>query len=235
MKCPQPYVVWHSEFQFSEYPCGRCLACRQLRARDWAQRIKYELENRSIEGDFVTLTYDQEHHKSPFLHKEDLQNFFKRMRHKHKFKYYACGEYGEKFQRCHFHALILRSAKNEIDYTEFWKNGNVDVGAVTEASIAYCTGYVLKANPVPDWVTDKKHMPFHIWSRGIGDEFMKGKKFLEMAREGNIPRRWRALAEESELPAEVYKYPADSLKGWQKSGRRKQIAWFKDRTRSTHP
>lgn len=229
MKCPQPYVVWHSEYEFSEYPCGRCLACRQLRARDWAQRIKYELEDRTKEGDFVTLTYDDEHLTSPLLDKTDLQKFFKRMRHKHKIKYYACGEYGEKHQRCHFHALILRPANDSIEYTRFWNKGQVDVGSVTDASIAYCTGYVLKANAVPKGVPNKNR-PFHIWSRGIGDEFMNGKTFLEMAREGNIPRRWRALADPHELPEEEYKYPADRLKGWEKLGRRKQIAWFRERT-----
>ncbi|WNK14320.1 MAG: replication initiator protein [Microvirus sp.] len=231
MKCPQPYVKWHSEHEASEYPCGRCLACRQLRAQDWAQRIKYELEDKTKTGDFVTLTYDDDHLAHNQLDKRDLQNTFKRIRHHHKIKYYACGEYGEKFGRKHFHALVIRDGTEDLDYNNYWKNGEIHVGSITDASIAYCTGYILKANPVPSWVT-KGHEPFHIWSRGIGDEFMKGKRLLEMAREGNIPRRWRALADENELPEEVYKNPAELTKGWEKYGRRKAQTWFRERTRS---
>lgn len=234
MKCPQPYVVWHSEFQASEYPCGRCLACRQLRARDWAQRIKYELEDRTKLGDFVTFTFDDarsEPLERLYLNKKILQNTFKRMRHHHKFSYYAVGEYGERFGRSHYHGLILRNAEVPIDYEKYWKKGDVHVGAVTDASIAYCTGYILKANPVP-YGTPKDALPFHIWSRGIGDEWMKGKKFIEMVREGNVPRRWRALADPAEIPPEVYIYPKDMTKGWEKYGRRREQRAFQERAGS---
>lgn len=221
MKCPQPYVVKHSDFQVSEYPCGRCLACRQLRARDWAQRIKFELEDRSKAGDFVTFTYSDENNESNLLSKPDLQKLMKRIRQHHKIKYYACGEYGERFGRRHMHALIIRSADKKIEYSKYWKLGEIHEGAVTDASIAYCTGYLLKANAVPQGIPVSA-LPFHVWSIGIGDEYMKGKKFLEMAREGNIPRRWRALADPEELPQEIYKFPSEQLKGWEKYGRRQQ-------------
>lgn len=232
MQCYQPYIVKHSETQQSEYPCGRCLACRQLRARDWAQRIKYELENKSKIGDFVTLTTDDEKAvgtQGILLEKDELQRFFKRVRKHHELKYYACGEYGEKHGRAHYHALIIRSSLKDIDYTNYWTQGAIYVGAVTDASIAYCTGYLLKKNAVPSWVP-KNHGPFHIWSRGIGDDFMRGKKFLEMAREGNIPRRWRALADENEIPAEEYKRPRDWITGWQRYGRKQEQRAYRDRT-----
>lgn len=230
MKCTSPYIVQHSEFQHSEYPCGRCLACRQLRARDWAQRIKYELEDKTKMGDFVTLTFDDQRSdplERMYLSKPTLQKFIKRVRKDHKVSYYACGEYGEKFGRAHYHLLMMRSRTSEIDYTKYWTKGNVDVGSVTEASIAYCTGYILKKNPVPVGIPADA-VPFHLWSRGIGDRFMTGKTFIEMAREGNIPRRWRALADEKELPDEVYIYPKDRVKGWEKYGRRKQQQAFTD-------
>jgi len=227
MKCPQPYVVRHSEFQQSEYPCGRCLACRQLRARDWAQRIKFEMEKPNTAGDFVTFTYNDENNKTNYLDKTDLQKLMKRIRKHHKIKYYACGEYGEQFGRRHYHALIMHDEK-PIRYEAYWKKGEIHTGALTDASISYCTGYMLKANPVPA-KTPRAARPFHAWSRGIGDDWMKGKTYLEMAREGNIPRRWRALADPEQIPPEVYKNPKDSIKGWQKYGRRKEQRWFADR------
>lgn len=155
------------------------------------------------------------------LDKSELQKLFKRIRKHHTIKYYACGEYGEKHGRAHYHAIIIRDDIKPIYYEEYWHQGNIDVGSVTPASLAYVTGYLLKKNAVPAGIP-KENRPFHIWSRGIGDEYMRGKKFLEMAREGNIPRRWRTLAEESELPPEVWKYPNELTKGWEKYGRRRQ-------------
>lgn len=230
MKCTSPHIVHHSEFETSEYPCGRCLACRQIRARDWSQRIKYHLEDKSLIGDFVTLTYDDKRStvtQEPFLNKEDLQRLIKRIRKHHKISYFAAGEYGEKFQRKHWHLIVMRNRQSEIDYSKYWTVGNVDVGTVTDASIAYVTGYLLKANAVPK-DAPREGRPRHYWSRGIGDKWMTGKTFIEMAREGNIPRRWRTLADEKELPSEKFVYPKDATKGWEKLGRRKQQQAFLD-------
>lgn len=231
MKCYQPYTVWHDHLQASEYPCGRCLACRQLRARDWAQRLKYELENNTKRGDFVTFTTDDavaQGYQGILLDKAELQRLFKRIRHHHTIKYYACGEYGEKHGRAHYHAIIIRNATREIPYHKYWKQGAVHVGTVTEASIAYCTGYLLKANPVPLGIP-REHRPFHIWSRRIGDQWMTGKTFIEMSREGNIPRRWRALADPSELPKEEWKTGSQILQRWQKYGLRKEQKTYHER------
>lgn len=230
MKCTEPHIVQHSEFQRSEYPCGRCLACRQLRARDWSQRIKYQLEDKSLQGDFVTFTFDDQRStklEQLLLSKPTFQKLIKRIRKHHKISFFGSGEYGEKFQRSHYHAIIMRNRQRDIDYSKYWTKGNVHVGSVTDASIAYVTGYLLKANAVPKGLP-KDALPFHTWSRGIGDEWMKGKSFLEMAREGNIPRRWRALAEPWELPEQKYVYPKDAVKGWEKAGRRQQQKAFAD-------
>lgn len=90
--------------------CGQCIGCRLDKARAWAIRCVHEssLYRSNI---FVTLTYDNDHlplYNS--LSKRDLQLFFKRLR-KHfpdvKIRYFACGEYGEQFQRPHYHAIIF--------------------------------------------------------------------------------------------------------------------------------
>nr|WAE43765.1 MAG: replication initiator protein [Microviridae sp.] len=231
MKCPQPYIVQHHGHYYSEYPCGRCLACRQLRARDWAQRIKYEMEDKTTTGDFCTFTIDDAKTKPEerlYLDKTELQKLIKRIRKNHKIKYYACGEYGEKHGRKHYHALILRKSNQEINYEKYWQMGRVEVGSVSEASIAYVTGYILKANAVPPGLPDNAK-PFHVWSRGIGDKYMSGKSYLEMAREGNIPRRWRALAAENEIPYEAWKRSTDTIQEWQSYGRQKEQNAFTDR------
>ena len=60
---------------------------------------------------FVTLTYDEDHIPSNHsLKKSDLQKWFKRVRKEiepKKIRYFACGEYGDKTQRPHYHAIIF--------------------------------------------------------------------------------------------------------------------------------
>lgn len=60
---------------------------------------------------FVTLTYrDEEMPEPPDVSKDELQRFFKRLRRRiepRRLRYYACGEYGEKYGRPHYHAAIF--------------------------------------------------------------------------------------------------------------------------------
>lgn len=93
--------------------CGMCLGCKADHARDWAIRSYHESQLHS-ESCFVNLTYAPEFlppHGS--LQKTDLQLFWKRLRkalNKNigtKIRYFACGEYGTKKGRPHYHAIIF--------------------------------------------------------------------------------------------------------------------------------
>ena len=86
-----------------DIPCGKCIGCRLAYSKEWAVRIVKECESFEYNY-FLTLTYDDEHLKSPSLVKKDLQDFFKRLRWFYKknfnhdnIRYFACGEYGEKY------------------------------------------------------------------------------------------------------------------------------------------
>ena len=103
-------------------PCGQCIGCRLERSRQWAVRCMHEA---SLPADncFVTLTFSDDNlPKDGSLQKSDLQKFFKRLRRylesddcrvdfpdlfERKISYYACGEYGEKFSRPHYHVCIF--------------------------------------------------------------------------------------------------------------------------------
>lgn len=101
------------------------------------------------------------------LCKKDHQDFLKRLRDHGKrksllednFKFYMCGEYGDKYGRPHFHYilfgieipdLIYKYSKNGYDhYTSellqrIWGQGLVDVGAVSYLSCQYVARYVVK-------------------------------------------------------------------------------------------
>lgn len=110
---------------------------------------------------FITLTYDDEHlPPNGSLNKADLQKFWKRLRKKKPyFRYYACGEYGDRTQRAHYHACLFGiDFEDKIEFrkigdntlylsaelTQTWGNGNTSVGALTFETAAYTARYVMK-------------------------------------------------------------------------------------------
>ncbi|ALS03700.1 VP4 [Gokushovirus WZ-2015a] len=90
-------------------PCGQCIGCRLERSRQWATRIMFEAQLHE-ENCFITLTYNDQHLPNPpSLKYEDYQLFMKRLRKTlgHKVRFFACGEYGERTFRPHYHAVIF--------------------------------------------------------------------------------------------------------------------------------
>lgn len=143
-------------------PCGQCVGCRLERSRQWAIRCMHEA---SLYEDncFITLTYNNENlPEDGSLHVEHFQRFMKRLRKKYKDKtirFYHCGEYGEKFFRPHYHAILfnhdfsdkkLFKKTEEINlYTseeleQLWPYGFNTIGDVTFESAAYTARYIMK-------------------------------------------------------------------------------------------
>lgn len=160
--------------------CGTCLPCRKRKLQQWSFRLMQEDKN-SSQSLFVTLTYDNNTvpiTKRGFmtLIKQDLQKYFKRLRKrsKDKIKYYAVGEYGSITKRPHYH-IILFNATPE-DAIAAWSLdekliGNVDIGRVSEASVAYVLKYVNKQQEyIPDWKDIEQ--PFKLGSTGLGKNYL---------------------------------------------------------------
>lgn len=128
-----------------EYACGRCLPCGMNRRRLWSARLMLEscLHESNL---FCTLTYSPEFgpiHWS--LNRRHVQLFLKRLRKAlpYKIRYFVVGEYGTKYERPHYHALIF-GCKHPAEVAKSWGYGYVHVGTVTSASVKYCTGYCTK-------------------------------------------------------------------------------------------
>lgn len=120
MICHKPLTAWkqlNGTMTFNEkeaigqqykLPCAQCMGCRLEKSRQWAIRSVHEsqLHERNC---FITLTYaDMPKNKS--LNKKHLQDFWKRLRksiYPKKIRYFACGEYGDSFNRPHYHAIIF--------------------------------------------------------------------------------------------------------------------------------
>lgn len=163
-----------------QVPCGKCLGCQADKALSWALRCYHE-SSQYNQNCFVTLTYDDEH-LPPHLLKDDLQKFIKEVRRTHEVRYYACGEYGSKTNRPHYHLLMFgQDFKNgseiQIDdelYTapylsETWNKGMVCVADFTMATACYVAGYVSKKIGRDD------DDSFHLMSRrpGIGFDWLR--------------------------------------------------------------
>ena len=130
------------------FPCGQCLPCRINKRRLWTHRLMLESY---MHGDscFVTLTYAEEHlpHGGTLV-KRDLQLFLKRLRKSvspRKIRYYACGEYGSKSSRPHYHAIVYGlSLLDGEKVAQCWPFGIVHVGECNTHTIQYVAGYVTK-------------------------------------------------------------------------------------------
>jgi hypothetical protein len=144
-------------------PCGQCRGCRLERSRQWAVRCMHEASLYE-QNCFITLTYDNDHCPSDrSLNYGDFQRFMKRFRKRFKdstIRFYMAGEYGEKFERPHFHACIFgfnfpdltlwkRTPSGALIYRsksleDLWPFGYSSVGDVTFESAAYVARYVMK-------------------------------------------------------------------------------------------
>lgn len=118
------------------------------------------------ENCFLTLTYDNEHcPQNMSLNKRDWQLFMKRLRKDEPdtpIRYYMCGEYGDQYQRPHYHACIFGYSfpdKTFYKYTgessehslytsdqldHLWGHGIATIGELTFETAAYTARYVMK-------------------------------------------------------------------------------------------
>lgn len=161
-----------------QLPCGRCMPCRLERSRQWAVRCMHEASMWE-KCCFLTLTYSPEHiPQGGTLVKKDLQDFMKRFRRRcsgfeqYQFvkisnevafdfpiRYFACGEYGEKFSRPHYHVIVFNYDFKDKQFlkvidgfkyftsellSSLWGKGQCIIGDVTFESCAYVARYCTK-------------------------------------------------------------------------------------------
>ena len=183
-----------------EIPCSRCHGCRLEKSRIWAVRCMHEAEMNK-NNCFLTLTYSDENlPEGNTIVKEHLQQFWKRLRKDHKFKYFACGEYGDTTGRAHYHAILFgydpsdkvfykHANGNDLFKSKYlekkWGHGHVTIGNCTFESCAYVARYVMKKNMNKltkhkefrhfDYETgeiiDERKPEFQLTSQGLGSDF----------------------------------------------------------------
>jgi len=205
--CLTPFRVVRDEVSIS-VPCGKCEKCAARRISGWSFRLMQQ-DKQSISSYFLTLTYEPERcpiTKSGYmdLRKRDLQLFFKRLRKAHEslsssslpshpIKYYACGEYGGKSWRPHYHILLFNAelelmiGKRHADMIKRgtieldgkwpfkvaqWDNGHVTFGELNPASVGYTMKYISKPKRIPLHRNDDREREFALMSKGIGKDYL---------------------------------------------------------------
>lgn len=167
---PEYYIV----------PCGKCANCLSTRTKQIELEANYELKQFNY-GSFVTFTYDNPHLLSMCkavqvngetvfsLDYTHFQLFLKRLRQNisrkinsditklnrgisPNFKYIVCGEYGDKFGRCHFHCLFFgldwKICRSLFELS--WKDNNgfiglIDSKPIKDGALRYVLKYMSKS------------------------------------------------------------------------------------------
>lgn len=147
--------------------CGRCLQCRADYAQQWATRAVHEAQEHDING-FWTITYrDSALPPDRGLVPRHLSLFWGRVRIScvrrpdlwlgDRLRYVACGEYGTRTKRPHYHAIVFglmprdahrpdpKALMHSELLDEIWGLGSIGIGTFSKASAQYVAQYTIKA------------------------------------------------------------------------------------------
>lgn len=197
-------------------PCSRCIGCRLERSRQWALRCMLEASEH-IRNCFITLTFNDENlPKDNSLDVRYFQNFMKKLRKKYGngIRFFHCGEYGDKYGRPHYHAILFN---HDFDDKVLWKNsgqfplyrssaleklwpyGYSSIGNVTFESAAYVARYVMK-----------KVTGDGAWTHYLDVEtgVIKKPEYTTMSRKPGIASNWF-----SRFSSDVYPHDFMFLRG----------------------
>ena len=184
-------------------PCGRCRGCRHARSLAWATRCVHEASLHK-QNTFVTLTFAPEHLPDDWsLDVRHFQLFMKRLRKEFGsgIRFYHCGEYGEKYGRPHYHAILFgldfpdrrlheKTPQGHNLYTSrildrLWPYGHALIGDVTFQSAAYVARYIFKKI---NGDLAEEHYTFTVPTTG---EIVRRKpEYTTMSRRPGIAHEW---------------------------------------------
>lgn len=198
--------------------CRQCRACRAKKSNEKMIVGIFAAAEFKKKGQFLTLTYNDEH--LPYgLNHADFAQFMKKLRQNtgiKDLKMFMAGEYGEEGEqhREHFHVLFFnhrfpieeiekawteprkRGRKRKGEQEELKPLGFVYDGTCTPEAMKYCSGYVAKGGYDPN--SDKRppygrfscHIPDNLTNKEIKKMCQTGKIEYN-GRKFSVPELWR--------------------------------------------
>lgn len=217
-------------------PCGKCEQCQIAKANEWATRAILE-SKQWPKNAFITLTYDNKNiSKNRSLCKKDLQNFWKRLRKSgEKIRYMACGEYGRKTLRPHYHAIVFNYWPNDCKFykwndqkqplytsetlNKIWGLGYAIIGHATYESMAYTARYIFKKSYgiTKDLHLKHKREPEFILTSRKGGLGINTLKNIEILKDG-IPIKTANGIKIKEIPTFI-------KNKWKEQNREEYFKW----------
>lgn len=196
MGCKQTIEVKRGD-EIHRLPCGKCIFCLNEKRESWTFRIQKEYF-KAFSAYFFTLTYRDENLSyglnDATLVKNDLKRFLvdlkrynKRMvlgqlkrlnrvldeTKMYKIKYFGVGEYGDQFNRPHYHVIVFNLYGNVLKHIEkLWPHGFAQIDICKGGHMHYATGYVLKNM---DKVEKGRQKSFLLASKSLGDIYFNNK------------------------------------------------------------
>lgn len=229
--------------KINAFPCGKCPPCRVNHRRKWTSRILLETLA-SEEAAFITLTYSDEHlPEGGELQPDHLSKFIRAVRDKirgtqeKEIRYFGVGEYGDKFGRCHYHAIIWnykphftydpKSTRwyDPIIETAWGRGGTVTEDLMLSQNLTrrceYVAGYVLKKMRNPQDKFPYKQPEFARMSRRpavgtpavlkMADTLWTRSGSILLAALGTVPSEYRYENRMLPIPSILRKKVADVL------------------------
>jgi hypothetical protein len=153
----------------------------------------------------VTLTFSDEHLPDDYsVHVRDMQLFLKRVRKVHGsgIRFFACGEYGERDRRPHYHVLLFgldfsldrylwsKNYRGEALYRSeslerLWPFGHSMIGDVSASSASYVARYIFKK--VTGDLAEQHYRYIHPVT---GQEVQQNPEFVTMSRKPGLGTEW---------------------------------------------
>lgn len=162
MYCTNPNFIWGKGF----IPCRKCQACVIAKKKEWADRLIIESTYWPYKY-FVSMTYAPENLPEDLsLRPQDMIDWKKRLGYYFGRvpQLYYCGEYGDKGDLPHYHAIVFCDKDGFEQILKSWTLGRISVDKCTAERCAYCTGYCTEKLDKPER-TDGRHPEFHGASR----------------------------------------------------------------------
>lgn len=156
--------------------------------------ILYDPENLTR----VSLPESDEKHA---CHEKNITDILKALKRRPRIRFYMAGEYGEKYGRPHFHAILFgvdfgdkiylqRTPSGEKIYRsptleKLWNKGFSSVGAATFNSAAYIARYIMSKR-----TGDKNRTDYDVLDLETGEIIKKRKEYNQMSRASGIGHDW---------------------------------------------
>lgn len=215
----RPYYIRETGSPIIKVPCGKCISCLKQKRNEWVFRMNAR-QQKAKTAYFITLTYSDENLRYnsigglPTLSKDDIKKFLHQFRNevtyrcrqlvaeeqnipvrqvknvRSSFDYFAVGEYGDAFDRPHYHIVLFDAPFDKQQLSDvirkYWKYEDKipDIRYSSGRLLNYITKYMLKKDI--DYEFKNVEPPFRLMSKGVGKQYVTRSRSRQHVLSGDF-------------------------------------------------